>query len=330
MLNADVVKHNSFSKGLRNMFKGIRKSASFNIFIILLAMSTLMYIVSPAFRSIDNLLSVMRAFSYIAIMAIGQCLVIITGGVDLSIGSTFGLSGVITAYCMSVFNLPILPSILFGLATGALIGLANGILIIKAKLPPFIATLGTLSVVRGLAYIITKGYPITKVHKGFLRLGQGYLLGIPIPIWCMFILAVIFSIFLSKTVTGRRIYALGGNEEATRISGINTNKIKILVYTLCGTLAGFAGIITASRLGLGQPTAGTGYELDAVAAVIIGGASLSGGEGTIVGAILGAAIMGVLRNALVLLSVNVHWQQFIIGLVILFAVAADQLRKHRQ
>jgi len=146
----------------------------------------------------------------------------------------------------------------------------------------------------------------------------------------MFILAIIFSIFLNKTVIGRRIYALGGNETATRISGINTDKIKLLVYTLCGILAGFAGIITASKLGLGQPTAGSGYELDAVAAVIIGGASLSGGQGTIAGTILGAAIMGVLRNALVLLSVNAYWQQFIIGFVILFAVTADQLRKNRK
>jgi ribose transport system permease protein len=327
MSNINMAKDNSFSK---NIFKWIVRSASFNIFIILLLMCVLMYIISPPFRSVDNILSVARAFSYIAIMAIGQCLVIITAGVDLSIGSTFGLAGVITALCMSVFNMSILPSILLGLATGALIGLFNGALIIKAKLPPFIATLGTLSVARGLAYIITQGYPITNVHKGFLFLGQGYIAGIPVPVWCMIVLAIIFSIFLNKTVTGRRVYALGGNEEATRISGINTNKIKVLIYTLCGTLAGFAGIITASKLGLGQPTAGTGYELDAVAAVIIGGASLSGGEGTIAGTILGAAIMGVLRNALVLLSVNAYWQQFIIGFVILFAVTADQLRKHRK
>jgi len=327
MSNKNGVNDSSFSK---NILKPIVKSASFNIFIILFVMCAIMYIISPPFRSIDNILSVARAFSYIAIMAIGQCMVIITAGVDLSIGSTFGLAGVITALCMSVYNMPVLPSILVGLLVGALIGLINGILIIKPKLPPFIATLGTLSMARGLAYIITKGYPITNVPKSFLFLGQGYILSIPVPVWCMFILAIIFSIFLNKTVIGRRIYALGGNETATRISGINTDKIKLLVYTLCGILAGFAGIITASKLGLGQPTAGSGYELDAVAAVIIGGASLSGGQGTIAGTILGAAIMGVLRNALVLLSVNAYWQQFIIGFVILFAVTADQLRKNRK
>ncbi|HHW47685.1 MAG TPA: ABC transporter permease [Clostridiaceae bacterium] len=327
MTNKIGVNSNSFSK---NILRQIARSASFNIFIILFVMCAIMYIISPPFRSIDNILSVTRAFSYIAIMAIGECIVIITAGVDLSVGSTFGLAGVITALCMSIYNIPVLPSILVGLVVGALIGLLNGILIIKPKLPPFIATLGTLSMARGLAYIITQGYPITKVPIEFLYLGQGYLLSIPVPVWCMFLLAVIFSVFLNKTVLGRRIYALGGNEVATRISGINTDRIKLIVYTLCGVLAAFSGIITASKLGLGQPTAGNGYELDAVAAVIIGGASLSGGQGTILGTILGAAIMGVLRNALVLLSVNAYWQQFIIGFVILFAVTADQLRKNRK
>jgi ribose transport system permease protein len=168
---------------------------------------------------------------------------------------------------------------------------------------------------------------VTGVKEGFLFLGQGYIMDIPTPIWCMLGVAAVFAIFLNKTVTGRRIYAIGGNEEATRISGVNTSRIKIAVYSLGGLLSGFAGIITAAKLGIGQPTAGNGYELDAIAAVVIGGASLAGGAGTVMGTIFGAAIMGILRNALVLLSIKSHWQQFIIGCVIIVAVVLDQFRK---
>lgn len=309
--------------------KRMVKSSSFNIFLILLVMCTIMYIVSEPFRSINNLLSVARNFSAYAITGIGVSMVIITGGIDLSLGSMFGFSGVIACMGMVNLGLGVFPSILLGLLAGATLGFFNGMLVIKAKLPPFIATLGTLSIARSLCYILTEGYPVTGVKRGFLFLGQGYIAGIPTPIWFMVIVAIIFAIFLNMTVTGRRIYALGGNEEATRISGINTNVLKLIVYTLCGLLSGFAGIITASKLGIGQPTAGQGYELDAIAAVVIGGASLAGGAGTVVGTILGAAIMGVLRNALVLLSIKSHWQMFIIGWVIIIAVTADQLKKSR-
>ncbi|MEG0936320.1 MAG: ABC transporter permease, partial [Clostridia bacterium] len=182
---------------------------------------------------------------------------------------------------------------------------------------------------RGICYIVTQGYPVSGLPESYSWLGQGYLLAVPVPVWCMLIIAIIFSIFLNKTTTGRRIFATGGNEEATRISGINTKRIKILAYTLGSALASIAGIITASKLGVGQPTAGGGFEMDAIAAVVIGGASLSGGEGTVVGTIIGAAIIGVLRNALVLLSVQSYWQTPIIGLVIIVAVSIDQLRKAR-
>ncbi|QEN08349.1 ABC transporter permease [Oceanispirochaeta crateris] len=316
--------------GFTSIIKRILKNSSFSIFVVMMGMCIAMYIVSPPFRSMNNLLAVAKNSSAYAIAGIGVLMVIITGGIDLSIGSIFGLAGVIASMGMVDLGLPVIPSILLGMLIGTVLGLTNGLLIVKVKLPPFIATLGMLSIVRSLCYILTEGYPVTGITEDFLFLGQGFYLSIPAPIWVMVFLAIIFSIFLNKTVIGRHIYALGGNEEATRISGINTDKLKLLVYSLGGCLYGIAGIITASKLGIGQPTAGQGYELDAIAAVIIGGASLIGGAGTISGTIIGAAIMGILRNALVLLSIKSHWQQFIIGFVIILAVTLDQLRRSRK
>jgi len=329
-MNTQTVQNkNKFSLGkfaldIRN------SSSSFNILLILIAMCIVMSFASENFLTSSNLFSVARAFSYIAIVAIGECIVIITSGVDLSVGSVFGLCGVIATLAMTSWGMGIIPGIIIGTIAGILFGLINGLLITKTKLPPFIATLGTLSVARGLCFVLTKGYPIINLPKDFLYLGQGYIGPIPVPVVVMLLIAVLFSIFLNRTVTGRRIFALGGNEEATRICGVNIDRLKIIVYSISGALAGFAGIVTASRLGLGQPTSGVGYELDAVAAVIIGGASMSGGLGTMSGTVFGAAIMGVLRNALVLLNVSAYWQQVVIGLVIIVAVAADQLRKGKK
>ncbi len=314
-------------KGLLHRWLGsIVNTQSFRIFIVMAVMCIVMYIISPPFRTMSNLLAVAKNFSAYAIAGIGVTLVIITGGIDLSIGSIFGFSGVIATMGMVNFNLPVFPAVLLGLLVGALLGLINGLLIVKMQLPPFIATLGMLSIARSLSYIITEGYPVVGVLPGFLFLGQGSILKIPTPIWLLLVIAIIFSIFLNKTITGRRIYALGGNEEATKISGINTDRLKIMVYCVGGCLYAFSGIITASKLGIGQPTAGNGYELDAIAAVVIGGASLTGGVGTVAGTVIGAAIMGILRNALVLLSIKSHWQQFVIGIVIIIAVILDQLR----
>ena len=312
-----------------SLFTRIKNSTIFNISLILLAMCIAMTFASDSFLTSRNIFSVARAFSYIAIMAMGECLVIITAGVDLSIGSVFGVAGVVATLGMTKWGLGIGLGVLLGVLTGVAFGLFNGILITKNKLPPFIATLGNLSIARGLCYVLTTGYPVMGLPKKFLILGQGYIGPVPIPVILMLIIAVILSIFLNRTVTGRRIFALGGNEEATRLSGVNITRLKLLVYSIAGALAGFAGIVTASRLGLGQPTAGSGYELDAVAAVIIGGASLAGGVGTMSGTIIGAAIMGVLRNALVLLNVSAYWQQMVIGIVIIVAVSVDQLRKSR-
>lgn len=315
--------------GLNPGKKLVQRSSTISIFLILVVMCAIMAIVSPAFIKISNILSTARSFSAIAVAGIGVSMIIITGGIDLSIGSAYGLAGVISAMLV-VSGMPLIPGILGGMLLGSVVGALNGLMVVYLKLPPFIATMGTMQIARGVCYIITQGYPVNNLPAEYTVLGQGYLLGIPVPIWVMVFVAILFAIFLNMTTTGRRIFALGGNEEATRISGINTKRLKVLVYTLGAALAGLAGIITASKLGVGQPTAGIGFEMDAIAAVVIGGASLSGGEGTVTGTIIGAAIIGVLRNALVLLAVDSYWQTLIIGCVIILAVTIDQLRKGRK
>lgn len=308
------IKHNLF------------KNSTFSIFLILLLMCLITAIAEPAFLKVSNILSTARSFSAIAIAGIGVLMIIITGGIDLSIGSVYGLAGVISAYCCSLFGMPVWIAMFMGVLSGAIFGALNGLMVIYCKLPPFIATLGTMQIARGLCTILTRGYPVSDLPAGYMFLGQGEFLGIPMAIWCMVIIAVIFAVFLNKTVTGRRIFAMGGNAEATRISGINTKFLTVLVYTLGAALGAFAGIITASKLGVGQPTAGTSFEMDAISAVVIGGASLTGGAGSVLGTVVGAAIIGVLRNALVLLRVDSYWQTLIMGVVIIVAVTADLLR----
>ena len=313
----------------QSILKGIKKLPSFSILMVLAVMFVIMMIVSPPFRTISNFLSVVRLFVPIAIAGIGVMMVIITCGIDLSIGSIYGFSGVIAALAITKLHVPSIAGMGIGLGISLLLGLCNGLLVVNVHLPPFIATLAMMSIVRGFCYITTQGFAVSGIPKDFFFLGQGYILNVPTQIWVMIIIAIISGIFLSQTVTGRRIYALGGNIEATRISGINTSALLILVYSICGLYAGMGGIITASKLGIGQPTNGIGFELDAIAATAIGGTSLSGGAGTVLGTVIGAAIIGILRNALVLLSVNAYWQQLILGLVILFAVAADMASKNR-
>lgn len=309
----------------------ISSSTSAGIFLILLLLSAALWIACPeTFPTLDNLFSVARQFSYIAITAIGELMVIITNGIDLSVGSVMGFGAVLTGFLMYNWKISIPVAIIIGLAGGGMFGLINSFFITKLHLPPFIATLGTLSIGRGLAYAITKGYTVP-VPDAYAALGQGYLGQIPLPVVYMVVIAVIFAIFLGRTVVGRRIYALGGNEEAAEVSGINVNRIKCLVYILTGVLAAAGGIVCSARLGVAQSTLGLGYELDVIAAVFIGGASSNGGSGTVLGAVLGAAIMGIIRNGLVLLDVSPYWVQTAIGSVIVIAVAIDQLRvKYQQ
>ena len=302
------------------------QSQIIGILSILLILCLVLWITCPTtFPTTDNLFSVARQFSYIAVAAIGELMVIITGGIDLSVGSIMGFGAVLTGFLMHNLNYPIPLAIGFGIIGGAILGLFNSFCITKMNLPPFIATLGTMSIGRGLAYAITEGYTVP-VPPLFARLGQGYLGPIPYPVIDMIVITIIFAIFLGRTVLGRRIYALGGNEEAAKVSGINVSRLKVFVYMFAGILAAMGGIICAARLGVAQSTSDLGYELDVIAAVFIGGASTTGGSGTVLGTILGAAIMGIIRNGLVLLNVSPYWVQTAIGTVIIIAVAFDRFR----
>jgi ribose/xylose/arabinose/galactoside ABC-type transport system permease subunit len=229
-------------------------------------------------------------------------------------------------------GVPLPLAMLAGLGVGALVGLVNGLLITRVGLPPFIATLGTLSIGRGLVYVLTKGYPVTVPYdyRAFIWLGQGYVWIVPVPVIIMIVLTILGTIFLGFTAYGRYIYAVGGNSEAARLAGIPVERVKLLVYVLCSTLAALAGLILVARLVSAQPSAGLGFELPVIAASIIGGTSLMGGEGTVLGAVLGAAIMGVLENGMVLLGVSTYAQQAVTGTVIILAVALDIMQKRRR
>ena len=317
-------------------FNKIRNSRNINIVLVLVIMCvSLSGAVGNKFLTVSNITNVIRQFSFNALIALGMLLVIITGGIDLSVGSVFAFSGIITCMAIAQWGCPVFVGVFLGLLSGVAFGYLNGSLITRMKLPPFIATLGTMSIARGLSYGITGGYPIGSLPESFKIIGLGMVpssgpVQIPTPIILMVVFAFFFSFFMKKTIVGRHIYAIGGNEEATRISGVRVDRVKRLVYTLCGLMAAISGIATAARLGVGQSTAGQGYEMDAIAAVIIGGASVSGGSGTIMGVIIGAAIMGVLNNGLVLLNVSAYWQQAVLGMVIVLAVAFDKFQRKRK
>lgn len=289
--------------------------------VIILVLS----LISSDFLTITNIFNVLRQISINALLAFGLTFVILTGGIDLAVGSILALSGALTAGMLASGMDPWL-AVLAGLAAGALMGTANGVLIAKGKVAPFIATLATMTVYRGLTLVYTEGRPISFDSEGFSLLGKGYFLQIPIPVLWMLLSFILLYFILKNTPFGRHVYALGGNEEAAMLSGVRTNRVKVWVYSISGLLAGLAGIILTSRLNSAQPTAGTSYELDAIAAVVIGGTSLAGGRGWITGTLIGAMIIGVLDNGLNLLNVSSFYQQVVKGLVIVIAVLLDRSR----
>ncbi|HEY3363529.1 MAG TPA: ABC transporter permease [Symbiobacteriaceae bacterium] len=315
----------------RSLVQRILGWREFNILVALIVLGAVLSFASEHFLTRNNLFGVMRAFSLTAIMAIGETMVIITDGIDLSVGSIMGLAGLVTGMVMAGGQSAVL-AVMIGILVGATMGLVNGGLITGLRLPPFIATLGMLSIGRGLVYVITKGYPVTvdDSNAGFLFLGQGYIGPVPVPVVLMLLLTVAGAVFLTRTSLGRYVYALGGNEQAARLSGIRVDRVKLLIYTLSGLFAGIAGVVLLARLVSAQPSAGLGYELPVIAAAVIGGTSLSGGEGSIVGTVIGAALIGILENGMVLVGINTYAQQAVTGLVILLAVAMDMWRKRRR
>jgi ribose transport system permease protein len=313
--------------------RGIVRAQEFGVFLILSAMVLFLSVFTNTFLTSTNIFNILRAFSWIAISGFGECMVIITGGIDLSVGSVMGFSGLISALLLRASG-NVLLAVVGGIAAGVAIGLLNGLMVTKARLPPFIATLGMLLMARGLCYGITGGWPVQDLSQAFRNLGQFDIpflgAGIPLPLVFTIIIAGIMMVFLMRTVWGYRIYAVGGNEVASGLSGINTDRVKIMVYTLGAFLTAIGGILMTARLGVAAPTAASGYELDVIAAAVVGGTSLAGGEGTILGVLIGAAIMQVLRTGLVLTGVSAYWLQAVQGLVIVVAIMLDQLRKRRR
>jgi ribose transport system permease protein len=297
-------------------------------FLTLIALFAGLSLASPHFLTGTNLSSVVRQTAVINIMALGMTLIIIAGGIDLSVGSILAFGGLLGTMAMEK-GMPIPLGIAVGIAAGMFWGFANGFLTTSLRINPFIVTLGTLGIVRGIALIISNGLPVHQIPQQFSYLGEGTLLGVPFVLWILLLCAVAVHVILDHTRLGRSAFAIGSNPEAALYAGINVAFVTVAVYSIGGMLTGLAGMIEASRLMTGQPTAGQGYELQAIAAVVIGGGSLRGGEGSVVGTLVGAFIMGLLANGSDLLGISPYLQQAIIGAIIILAVAVDELRKRK-
>ena len=289
---------------------------------MLLAVCVVLAVASPVFATSGNLLNVALATSVTALLAAGQTFVIILAEIDLSVGAVLGFSAAITA--LTLRHQSTVTAIVVGLLVGAGAGLVNGLLVTKARMPSFIATLATMSVLGGLTLQLSQGNPIADTDYDFQNIGQARLAGIPAPVWIMVLVFIGFGVLLARTRFGRYVYATGDNAEAARLSGIAVDRVKILAFVISGLLAALAGFIVSARLSTAEPTAGTGLELEAIAAVIIGGTSLAGGRGDLVGTIVGALILGVIDNGMNLLDVSPFLQSVVKGLVILFAVLLDR------
>ena len=315
--------------------KHLEQLKHFQSVLALALMVIALMLMTDKFFTVDNSLNVLRQICVNLCLSIGMTIIILSGGIDLSVGSMLALSGAVAAGLLKkgivipgtdVFiEVTVSGAIVAGVLVGMVLGWFNGFVITRFKLPPFVATLGMLSIARGLTMLWTGGFPITGLGDSFDYMGSGHLLGIPMPVWISGALVALFIMLMRRTRFGRNVYAVGGNEKAATLSGLNVNRIKLLVYTLGGALSGVAGLLVTARLDSATPNAGVSYELDSIAAVVIGGTSLNGGRGSIMGTVLGCLIIGVLNNGLVLLEVSPFWQQVIKGVVILVAVAVDKV-----
>jgi len=311
----------------RNPFIGFFRD-NLGILIGLLVLCVIISVANPVFLTQTNILNVLRQITTNLYLALAMTMIIIQGGIDLSVGSIIAVSGVVVASLIVFFGLPIFVAVGLGILTGALFGAINGFIAATTAIPPFIITLASMNIARGAAMIISDGAPTRVIDDTFNFIGAGHIFGLlPIPVLYLLILIVVCYFIMNKTKLGRYIYAVGGSAEAARFSGINIRKVKFFVFTFSGLMAGFAGVVLASRMFSGQPTAGEGAELDAIAAVVLGGTSMSGGIGKIGGTVIGALIIGVLNNGLNLMGVSSFWQLVVKGIVILVAVYADVLKR---
>lgn len=314
---------------MKNTMKYMSELTTVIALIILMAVIT---IINSNFLTANNLLNLLLQVTSNALIAFGMTFVILTGGIDLSVGSILALSSALTAGLLGS-GMPVTLAILISLILGCILGMMNGLLISYGKLSPFIVTLATMTIFRGATLVYTNGNPITKGLSDtflFQFLGQGYIVGIPFPVIIMFIVFIVLYVLLHKTAFGKSVYAIGGNEKAAYISGVKLNKVKIIIYSISGIMASISGLIITSRLSSAQPTAGASYEMDAIAAVVLGGTSLSGGKGRILGTLIGALIIGVLNNGLNIIGVSAFWQQVVKGVVILIAVLIDRFKVVKQ
>lgn len=311
----------------------------FQSLIALLLLCIALSILTDKFFTAENGMNVLRQVAVNACIATGMTLIVLTAGIDLSVGSVLALCGAVTAGLFKnglefasadlYVGFTVLGAIIGGLLLGTLLGWFNGFTVTKFNVPPFVATLAMLTIARGFTMLYTKGHPISNLGKDFAYIGAGSFIGIPIPVWIALVVVLIAVFITQKTKLGRYIYAIGGNEQAAKLSGINIKKVKMTVYAMAGAMAALGGIIVTARLDSAQPNAGMSYELDAIAAVVIGGTSLSGGKGSVWGTVMGAIIIGVLNNGLVLLNVSPFWQQVVKGGVILLAVIIDKIGEKR-
>jgi ribose/xylose/arabinose/galactoside ABC-type transport system permease subunit len=301
----------------------------YGIWVAFAMICVVLSFISPQFLTLSNWTIIITQVSINALLAFGVTFVIIAGGIDLSLGSMVAVTGIVAAMLAHPDSYPVVVPVFIGLLAGLLMGGINGFVITRTGIAPFIVTLGTMTIGRGVALILSKGRPISNLSESFNFIGGGTVLGIPFPIIVLLIVFAICSIVLKKTLLGRYIYAVGGNEKAAEAAGIEVNKVKMAVYSICGLLAALAGILLTSRITTGQPNAGAGFELDAIAAAIIGGASTSGGTGTMTGTLVGVLLIGVISNGLDLLNVTSYYQQVVMGVIIIGAVVLDSWNQKR-
>jgi ribose transport system permease protein len=294
------------------------------VLLALIVLIVFLGLYTDTFLTVNNILDTLRAVSFTGIAAIGQLMVILTGGLDLSVGSVMAMAGIVVAFLLNHLCIPL--AIIISMFIGVLVGFVNGLFVNKTEISPVIVTLAMLSIVRGLAFALSGGMPIGGMPSSFINLGVGKLLGIPIPILFFIIIGLLTHTILSKTAFGYHLYATGGNPTAARYSGVNTHNVKYLAYVFSGVMGVIGGILLTARIGVAQSSVAQGYELDIIAAVVIGGASLNGGVGTVAGTIFGAIIMGIIRNGLVLMNISPYWHQAVSGMMILIAVLLNQAR----